>query len=123
MARKWGEDGDEKVVLDYSQKDNEEAASEGKLELSRPMADLSLKSRVDDFEEEEEGRKALQSMLFTACAFLLHSLATLTSPGLVCSCRCRFSHTHMDNACMSAGLKGSSLNFQRFSKERSRCLN
>ena len=58
-ARKWGEDGDEKTVLDYSQKDNEEAAAEGKLDLSKPLADLTIKSRVDEFEDEEEGASAV----------------------------------------------------------------
>ncbi len=57
-ARKWGEDGDEKTVLDYSQKDNEEAAAEGKQDLSKPLADLTIKSRVDEFEDEEEGMAA-----------------------------------------------------------------
>ena len=79
-ARKWGKDGDEKTVLDYSQKDNEEAAAEGKLDLSKPLADLTLKSRVDEFEDEEEGTgcsiQALQCTK-TYCSGLQYPSLTL----------------------------------------------
>ena len=59
MARKWGEDNGGKTVLDYSQKDNEEAAGDKRLDFHEPMADLSLKSRVDEFEDNEEGMELL----------------------------------------------------------------
>ena len=72
-ARKWGEDGDEKTVLDYSQKDNEEAAAEGKLDQNKPMADLSLKSRVDEFEDEDEEEGSALPRRWLSWDSILHS--------------------------------------------------
>lgn len=60
VARKWGDQADEAVVLDYSEKAPGSAAggdSDGDAAAARPevaaMADLSLKSRIDAEDEEE----------------------------------------------------------------------
>lgn len=54
-ARKWGQDDGEGAVLDYSQKVDSEGGPESGLDISAPMADLSLKSHVDEFEDEDDG--------------------------------------------------------------------
>ena len=55
VARKWGQDDGEGAVLDYSQKVDSEGSPESGLDISTPMADLSLKSRVDEYEDEDDG--------------------------------------------------------------------
>ena len=48
MARKWGDEAKEDVVLDYSEKaaaDSDGGAAQSEIAA---MADLTLKSRVDD---------------------------------------------------------------------------
>ncbi len=92
-ARKWGKDGDEKTVLDYSQKDNEEAAAEGKLDLSKPLADLTLKSRVDEFDDEEEG---------TAC-----SIMPFPAHDLLCGLQCQALHCDVYSPCSGDGCHSS----------------
>ena len=55
VARKWGQDDGEGAVLDYSQKVDGEGGPESGLDINAPMADLSLKSRVDEYEDEDDG--------------------------------------------------------------------
>ena len=57
VARKWDGNSADKPVLDYSQKEDGEAAAGERQDISQPLADLSLKSRVDEFEDDEEGER------------------------------------------------------------------
>ena len=57
MARKWDGNSADKPVLDYSQKEDGEAAAGDRQDISQPLADLSLRSRVDEFDDDEEGER------------------------------------------------------------------
>ena len=57
MARKWDGNSADKPVLDYSQKEDGEAAAGDRQDITQPLADLSLKSRVDVFDDDEEGER------------------------------------------------------------------
>ena len=57
VARRWDGNSADKPVLDYSQKEDGETAAGDSQDISQPLADLSLKSRVDDCEDDEEGER------------------------------------------------------------------
>ena len=57
VARKWDGNSADKPVLDYSQKEDGGAAAGDRQDISQPLADLSLKSRVDEFDNDEEGER------------------------------------------------------------------
>ena len=63
---KWDGNSADKPVLDYSQKEDGEAAAGDGQDISQPLADLSLKSRVDEFEDDEEGEIVSTSSSHTA---------------------------------------------------------